>query len=101
MELNDYYKQFWNEIVVLVDDKLHSIDTKAAKEGFPKLRANIIGEEFEKEVNEMIGDKSYNQLIQLEKEINQTLDCPSDFKIDVEYWENVLKKLKVQKVNIL
>jgi len=67
------------------------------KTNTPKLRTSIMGEEFEKEVNEMIGDKPYDQLLELEKEIHQTLDNPSDFKIDVEYWENVLRKLRIRK----
>ena len=95
--MNDYYKQFWDQITILVEDRLIALSNKNAT---IRLRTSIMGEEFEKEVNEMIGDKTYDQLIELEKEIHQTLDCPSDFKIDVEYWENVLKKLKVRKVRI-
>ena len=83
-------------MLILIEDKLHLEERKGVNS---RLRNSIIGEEFENEVNEMIGDKSYDELIELEKEINQTLDCPSDFKIDVEYWENVLKKLKARKVS--
>lgn len=95
IELNDYYLKFWNEIKLLVEDRIKTLDTPpiAASRG----RSSHMGEEFEKEVNEMISDKNINELIELEKEIHQTLDCPSDFKIDVEYWENVLKKLRIRK----
>lgn len=94
IELNDYYKQFWDEITILVDEKLHTPDPRNIN---PRHRTSSIGPEFENEVNEMIGDKSYKELIELETEINQTLDNPTEFKIDVEYWENVLKKLRVRK----
>mmetsp|Transcript_32781 Transcript_32781/g.29651 ORF Transcript_32781/g.29651 Transcript_32781/m.29651 type:complete len:119 (+) Transcript_32781:173-529(+) len=45
----------------------------------------------------MLSKKSYVELTELEDECNQTLDNPSEFKIDVEYWENVLKRIKVKK----
>lgn len=97
IELNDYYKQFWDEVTILVDEKLHTPDPRNMNSKHH--RTSSIGPEFENEVNEMIGDKSYKELIELENEINQTLDNPTEFKIDVEYWENVLKKLRVRKVN--
>jgi len=95
IELNDYYKKFWDEITLLVEDRIKVLDL--ARAPAVKGRSAHMGEEFEKEVNEMIADKNYDELIELEKEIHQTLDCPSDFKIDVEYWENVLKKLRIRK----
>jgi len=79
----------------LIVDKIQTIELKNFSK---KINRAIMGTEFEKEVSEMFSNKSYAELVQLEKEINQTLDCPKDFKIDIEYWENVLKKLKIKKV---
>ena len=97
--MNDYYKKFWDEVKLLVEDRIKTLDTPVVPG--PKGRSSHMGPEFEKEVNEMISDKNYNELLELEKEIHQTLDCPSDFKIDVEYWENVLKKLRIRRVFFL
>lgn len=41
------------------------------------------------QIENMIKEKTINQLIQLENQINSTYEDKS-FKMDVEYWEKVL-----------
>jgi hypothetical protein len=38
---------------------------------------------------------------ELEAEINQMLNMGAEFKVDFDYWEKILKKLKVKKAKAI
>lgn len=45
--------------------------------------------------------KSREQLEEMENEINQLLNNGAEYKVDFDYWEKVLKKLKVVKAKTI
>lgn len=49
----------------------------------------------------MFADKDRAGLDEMEDEINKMLNQGADFKVDFDYWEKVLKKLKVIKAKTL
>ena len=93
-EENYLYKQYWEELYLLLKDKIEEEEAKQKS----KIRKSDLDKDVEEEIQAMFDKKKYVELVELEKDINNTISV-HDFKIDVEYWENILKKLQLKKVN--
>lgn len=60
-----------------------------------------ITKEFKEDIKEMFLGKSKSELEMMEKEINDTLNSNDvSFKMDFDYWEKIMKKLKVYKAKV-
>ena len=60
-------------------------------------------DEYKKDIKEMINKKTTDELIDLKNQVEETIFSSKnqDFKIDIEYWEVVLKKIKIALVSEL
>ncbi|CDW72357.1 uncharacterized protein c19orf29 [Stylonychia lemnae] len=56
----------------------------------------VNNEELDQEANEMINDKSIDELIDLHKEIQTSLTNDRSFAIEMQYWQNLLKRIKIK-----
>ncbi|KAI9335166.1 mid region of cactin-domain-containing protein [Zopfochytrium polystomum] len=95
MEQNDGNKSFWTSMLIVCDDELNR-HRKMAADGGKKDR-NAAAEVVEVEITKMLSGKSYEQLAQIQTQVERKLSGQDNFKgpIDVEYWEAVMKALVV------
>jgi len=93
LEENHLSKEYWEELELLLKEKMEKEELRQAGN---KIKKNDFDEDAEEQIALMFDEKTYAELVELEKQIKTTIDA-HDFKIDVEYWENVLKRLQLKK----
>lgn len=88
-------KDFWNDIVIIVDDelqKLRRLDSKSQYEVAAERRQGI-NKAVASDVQEVFKGKTASQLSELQKQIEKKLRERTE-GIDVGYWESLLSQLK-------
>ena len=88
-------KDFWNDIVIIVDDelqKLRRLDSKSQYEVAAERRQGI-NKAVASDVQEEFKGKTASQLSELQKQIEKKLRERTE-GIDVGYWESLLSQLK-------
>lgn len=90
-------EQFWDCIIMLGD----FIQENAMVIKGDIVRQNVLSKEFEDEVKEMYIDKNLEELEELEKEIEETLNGNEFDVMDYEYWQNIQKLIKNHKCKVI
>ncbi|KAI0347529.1 hypothetical protein BDW22DRAFT_1387867 [Trametopsis cervina] len=88
LEQSDVNIEFWTNMMVIVKDQLDRV--KASERMGHEAAAAV-----ESDITALLRGKTYDHLVALQKTIQVKL--ASGEPIDVEYWENLLKKLLVWK----
>ena len=91
----DRNKDYWNDIVTIVNDELHKLrklDSKSQYEEAAERRQGI-NKAVAGDVQQVFKDKTSEQLAQLQIQIENKLAQRSE-GIDVGYWESLLSQLK-------
>ncbi|KDQ64665.1 hypothetical protein JAAARDRAFT_28303 [Jaapia argillacea MUCL 33604] len=88
LELDEVNIDFWTNMMVVCKDRLDRIkqDERMGMEAAAAVEA---------QVNALLSGKTYDHLLALQKQIQAKL--ASGEPVDVDYWENLLKKLLVWK----
>ncbi|KAJ1966908.1 hypothetical protein IWQ62_002172 [Dispira parvispora] len=86
LEKDPYNVEFWQALVVVCEDKIRQGESGGSSSAFAELTSNIA---------QMIQGKTRDQLVVLERQIEQKL--ASHEPLDVDYWEQVLGMLRVNK----
>jgi 1,2-phenylacetyl-CoA epoxidase catalytic subunit len=90
--------EYWSSINAIVVAEVDWRELKEKEPNNPNLLKYGISREFKDEVKEMFMGKSKAELEEMETEINDTLNSNEvTFKLDFDYWEKIMKKLKVYK----
>lgn len=90
------FLEYWQQLLVLASERLQKLQYLESGQNMK----NPVSE-FDEDINAMLEDKgSYSEISKFEDEINQSLSS-KDFKMDVEFYENVLKKIKIKKVTLI
>jgi len=84
----DSHKDFWEALLVVNEGELEHKNNQQRKE------AEGVHRSVTADVTAILEGKSYEELATLEGQIREKLDSGS---VDVEYWEGLLKKLKIYK----
>lgn len=53
-------------------------------------------DDLEKEAEEMLVGKGISELLELKEEVEQNIGQDKSFASDMQYWQNLLKKIKSQ-----
>jgi hypothetical protein len=85
-------------MMIICKHRLEKLDlaTKTAPEASAKARD--VNSAVESEIDQLLQGKSYEQLVQLQRQIQAKLG--SGEPIDVDYWEGLLKSLLVWKARV-
>jgi len=91
----DKNKEFWTDIVTIVNDELHKLrkmDVKSRYEEAAERRQGI-NKAVASDVQDVFKGKTSEQLSQLQVQIEKKLSVRSE-GVDVSYWESLLSQLK-------
>jgi hypothetical protein len=90
--------EYWASIISIVVAEVEWRELKEREPNNTNLLKYGITKEFRDEIKEMFVGKTKIELEEMEKEINDTLNSNEvSFKLDFDYWEKIVKKLKVYK----
>lgn len=82
--------EFWKLLHVISEDEIEKVTEKTQSYG------RNIRSEIKQEIESLLQHKSYNQLVEMEKQAkDRVLTASTSGGIDVEYWEALLKDIKV------
>jgi hypothetical protein len=96
IEKNPDFKSFWDHVKVLAACHLDRlIRYEMRKKGSINIQS-VVGEEYSQEVESAFKDKTFKDLIALEEQAKKLLNS-TEFVVDVEFWEQMLSKIAVQK----
>jgi hypothetical protein len=96
IEKNEDFKSFWEFVKVLAfyhQDRLVRYEMR--KKGNMNIQS-VVGEEYSQEVESTFKDKTFKDLVALEEQAKKLLNS-TEFVVDVEFWEQMLSKISVQK----
>ena len=103
IECDTEFSEFWNAFNVVTQDAIKTAtENEKKKEGkLEDQRTKSIHDSVVHEIKELLSDKTLEELVDMEKMIDDTLDN-RDASTDVEYWEGLKKYLQIYKArNIL
>ena len=91
----DRNKEFWTDIVTIVNDELHKLKKMDVKSSYEEAaqRRQGINQAVASDVQDVFKGKSSDQLAQLQIQIETKLSARAE-GIDVGYWESLLSQLK-------
>ncbi|CAD8065353.1 unnamed protein product [Paramecium primaurelia] len=92
------FQDYWASIISIAQAE---VEWREQREKDPKCPKFGIQSEFKQDIKKMFEGKSREGLDELEGEINQMLNYGAEYKIDFDYWEKILKKLKVIKAKTI
>ncbi|KAK2814384.1 hypothetical protein FQN49_008204 [Arthroderma sp. PD_2] len=87
LETSPENRDYWKTMKVICQDQIQKVESSA-----PEKRAVT---SVAADIDRLLGPKTYDELIALEKQIRRKLD--SNEPIDTDYWEQLLKSLSVWK----
>ncbi len=94
--LGDDHREYWECLLVVC--KAHASRLRRHGPSPPQGRVGELPEVVEESALSMIRDKSYEELLDIESEVNDTLRGEHDFEVDPAFWEALLKHLQEFKV---
>ncbi|KAJ1657324.1 hypothetical protein IWQ61_003266 [Dispira simplex] len=89
LEKDPYNVEFWQALLVVCEEKLRQGESSGPNNAFAALTSNIM---------QMIQGKTRDQLVVLERQIE--LKLAGHEPLDVDYWEQVLGMLRVNKAKV-
>jgi len=103
IEEDPVYIKFWKTIKETSETRKETLEKQEYQGilGFRKekeIKANIMNDYIE-EIDEVIKNKNITELLELENESRETLNT-TKFLVDLEYWEEILKKIVVERCNM-
>ena len=96
IEDGDEFRRFWKNIKNLATSKLEEIGQKELQSSTGMDIEQTIAEEYKKEINNTLKDKDLDELASLESQARKTIKS-SKFKINTQFWEEMLKKISFKK----
>lgn len=99
IETEQQYLDYWESLKVLSISYINELIKMEQKEKGKVFAQSAINEEYSKEIDKALSGKNCDELELMEKEAQDTLNS-NDMIVDVEFWENMLKKILVKKAEI-
>ncbi|KAG2392625.1 hypothetical protein C9374_011350 [Naegleria lovaniensis] len=98
IECDTDYQEFWRALNVIMNDEINYAKEREKRKENAKLddRTKPIHESVVNEIKELLSGKNMEELLEMEKLIDDTLDN-RDASTDVEYWEGLKKYLQIYK----
>ncbi|KDQ20702.1 hypothetical protein BOTBODRAFT_50767 [Botryobasidium botryosum FD-172 SS1] len=95
LEKNDVNIDFWTNMMVVCKDQLDKLRVVERSGPEAASAAALANAAVEAEITALLSGKTYDQLVQLQRQIQAKL--ASGEPVDVDYWEGLLKSLLVWK----
>lgn len=99
IEEEDDFKNFWENIKILAENKLNELRLMEREDKTNINTKNTIFDEYKKEIDKTLKNKNLDELNQLEDQAKRTINS-NKFKVDVEFWEEMLQKIKIKRSNL-
>lgn len=85
-------------MMVVCKDRLETLSLATKSNAEASAKARDVNAAVESEINALLRGKTYDQLVLLQKQVQSKL--ASDERVDVDYWEGLLKSLLVWKARV-
>lgn len=93
------FKNFWANVKNLGESKLNEMRLMKREDKSNIQTKSSIFEEYRKEIEKTLQTKNLEALDELENQARQTINS-NKFKVDVEFWEEMLQKIKIKRSNL-
>lgn len=99
IEVEAEYQRFWDNIKILAATYLNELIKHQQKESGRVHVSASVSEDYKKEVEAALAGKTLKELEELELQARNIFNS-KEVRINVEFWENMLKKILVKKAEL-